>query len=64
MISARRSTSRRVASPSIAAYPRRLASPMEVGRESMTTIWAGLVPLFCSVSTALRPLVPKPTTTT
>ena len=30
----------------------------------MTTICDGLVPLFCRVSTALRPLVPKPTTTT
>ena len=30
----------------------------------MTTTWAGFTPLVSRVSTALRPLVPNPTTTT
>ena len=37
---------------------------MADGLPSMTTIWAGLAPLSIRVSTALRPLVPYPTTTT
>ena len=48
----------------MAAYPRTFASVIADDRPSITTTWAGFTPLTSKVSTALRPLVPKPTTTT
>ena len=57
-VPARRSTSRRVASPVTTAMPSACASPSAVLLGSTMMIDSLRVPLLTSVSTALRPLVP------
>ncbi len=58
LISARRSRSRRVASPWNAARPSKLASSIAPGLSSMTTIRSEETPWRRRVLTALRPFVP------
>ena len=55
---ARRSTSRRVASPVTTARPSACASDIAVGLGSTTTMASRSCPLLTRVSTALRPFVP------
>jgi len=62
-ISARISTSRRVASPPTPARPAEFASAIICGEMSTTTMESAGTPASCSVRTALRPFVPYPTTT-
>ena len=59
-----RSTWRRVASPMMTVRPSSWASCLAAGLGSTMTMESLLCPLLTSVSTAERPLVPYPTTTT
>ena len=57
-IEARRSTSVRLASPTMPVSPSELASSIARGSGSTTTIWSSGVPTACRDRMALRPLVP------
>jgi hypothetical protein len=59
-----RRTARRVASPVMTERPSAWASTLAMGLGSTTTMASRGWPLPTMVSTALRPLVPYPTTTT